>query len=453
MKKILTLSIAVLLACASAFAQKVQVGAAKVDITPTKEQLKLSIDSIRGKLYVKAIYVTDGTTPIVIASIDGNSTGMGDIVKKSSQMAGVPEENYLFTGTHTHSGNTRSETFGGGFPTRQTIEEAFIKAVNEAKAHTAPARVCFGKTALDLNVNRDNYNSKQEWEQEPNWTAPSDKDLTVLSFVGDDDVPIAVYMNYAMHPVNFFQSGVTTPDFPGDACDFIEDVFDGKTVALFSQGASGDQNPKLAYTSVFKDEPRKAFYHGKPDIYAIPETPEEIAAREKSNHLRDEYAHMLGTSIGFAAIKIMHYDMKPEADTKIWAGKTTITCPGRERLDNEGRENYDPGYKDAADVHIGVGVMKIGDIDLVSVSGEIYSEIGQRIKRESPSSKTMVVSLAEGPFESGYIYSDNAAHHLTFQVVGSRLKPGYAETGIVNAALDLLEKAKSENNKIQVIKY
>jgi len=442
MKRFLTIAVAILLTLSSAFAQKVQVGAAKVDITPTKDQLKLPIDGIRGKLYVKAIYITDGTTPIVIASIDGNSNGFGEAVKKSSQISGVPVENYLFTGTHTHSGNTRSENFGGGFPTRQTIEEAFIKAVNEAKAHTAPARVCFGKETLDLNVNRDLFNSKQDWEQEPNWTAPSDKDLSVISFLGDDDVPIAVYMNYAMHPVNFFQSGITTPDFPGDACDFIEDVFDGKTVALFSQGASGDQNPKLAYTSVFKDEPRKAIYHGKPDIYAIPETAEEIAARNKSNHIRDEYAHMLGTSIGFTAIKIMHYNMKPEVDTKIYAAKTTITCPGRQRIDTEGRENYDPGYKDAPDVHIGVGLMKIGDIDLVSVSGEVYTEIGQRVKRESPSTKTIFVTLAEGPSESGYIYSDNAANHLTFQVVGSRLKPGYAETGIVNAALDLIDKSK-----------
>ncbi|MBR1436803.1 MAG: hypothetical protein IJ584_17030, partial [Bacteroidales bacterium] len=94
------------------------------------------------------------------------------------------------------------------------------------------------------------------------------------------------------------------------------------------------------------------------------------------------------------------------------------------------------------DVHVGVGVVRIGDINMVTVSAEIYAEIGLHIKRASPSSKTMVVSIADGPFETGYIYSDNATYHKTFQVLGSRVQPGYAEKGIVNAALELMNEVK-----------
>jgi neutral ceramidase len=35
-------------------------------------------------------------------------------------------------------------------------------------------------------------------EDEPN--GPSDKTLAVVEFLAADNVPIAVYMNYAMHP-------------------------------------------------------------------------------------------------------------------------------------------------------------------------------------------------------------------------------------------------------------
>jgi hypothetical protein len=52
-----------------------------------------------------------------------------------------------------------------------------------------------------------------------------------------------------------------------------------------------------------------------------------------------------------------------------------------------------------------------------------------------------VVTLANGMANSGYIYSDEAYSHLTFQVIGSRLKPGCAEGRIVSTALDLMHRS------------
>jgi len=88
-----------------------------------------------------------------------------------------------------------------------------------------------------------------------------------------------------------------------------------------------------------------------------------------------------------------------------------------------------------------VGVLRIGEVHFVSVNGEVYSQIGMRIKAEAPASKTIVVTLANGSAGSGYIYSDEAYSHLTFQVIGSRLKPGCAEGRIVSTALDLMRRS------------
>jgi hypothetical protein len=63
-----------------------------------------------------------------------------------------------------------------------------------------------------------------------------------------------------------------------------------------------------------------------------------------------------------------------------------------------------------------------------------------RLKAESPASKTMVVTLANGSANSGYIYSDEAYSHLTFQVIGSRLKPQCAEGKIVSTAVSLMHR-------------
>jgi hypothetical protein len=53
----------------------------------------------------------------------------------------------------------------------------------------------------------------------------------------------------------------------------------------------------------------------------------------------------------------------------------------------------------------------------------------------------MMVTLANGSAGSGYIYSDRACSHLTFQVIGSLLKPGCAEGTIVATALKMMRDA------------
>jgi hypothetical protein len=72
------------------------------------------------------------------------------------------------------------------------------------------------------------------------------------------------------------------------------------------------------------------------------------------------------------------------------------------------------------------------------VDGEVYTPIAMRLKRESPMANTFMVTLANGMANSGYIPNDTAFGAQTFQVLGSRLKPGCAETAIVNGLLDLI---------------
>jgi hypothetical protein len=79
---------------------------------------------------------------------------------------------------------------------------------------------------------------------------------------------------------------------------------------------------------------------------------------------------------------------------------------------------------------------------LASVDAEIYTSIGLRLKKESPLANTVVVTLANGRANSGYIPNDTAFGAYTFQVLGSRLKPGYAETAIVDGLLDLIDRTQ-----------
>ena len=386
-------------------------GAAKVEITPKPSDLTIATDSIRDPLFARVIVVDDGRGCAVLGGLDlgGVSTALvNDVVTRASAATGCRPENVIVSATHTHSSNTQG--LGQGPPTARTVADAIVEAARTAKSRLAPARLGYGQTNVDLNVNRDLFNSKLEWRQEPNPNGPSDKTLAVVAFLGADNVPIAVYMNYAMHPINFYLSGVISADFPGEASRYIEELFDNRTIAVFSQGASGDQNPRDFRSPTTFMGQRAALTQGRGPFDQTIGAPtlapatspsgfnaqqasterqairaESLAAYKKSLARTGEYVHMLGSMLGSSAVRVMREAMRPVDSARIWAGQQGFACPGRIRndADNPARENVFPGYKDGPDVNLKVGLLRIGDVHFVSVNGEIYSQIGcaSRLKR------------------------------------------------------------------------
>lgn len=471
MRFFLMASAGLLLAAGAGYSQssqpgRLRAGAAKVDITPKESDLAVATDSIRDHLFARAIVVHDGAACAVLVGLDLGSAQnqiVEDATARASRATGCPAQNFIISATHTHSSNTLG-LGGRGAPAPRTVADAIVQAVTTAKSRLAPARVGYSTAQIDLNVNRDLFNSKLEWRQEPNPDGPSDKTLAVVEFVGNDNVPIGVFVNYAMHPINFYLSGVISADFPGEASRYIEGLFDNRAVAIFSQGASGDQNPRLAFSPSYIMRSRQRL--GEPQTVGAPVPPaesrtpqgfnpaaagseraaipqEKLSAYQKAIERTGEYVVMLGQLIGTTAVRVMRESIQPAETARVWAGQESFTCPGRVRLDADhpARENVFPGYKEGPDVNLKVGLLRIGDINFATVNGEVYSRIAMRLKASAPANKAILVTLANGMANSGYIYSDDAYSHLTFQVIGSRLKPGCAEAKIVSTAIDLMHRS------------
>lgn len=457
-----------LLAAGSAYAQapgpgRLRAGAAKVDITPKESELKISTDLIRDHLFVRAIVVDDSRSCAVLVGVDQASVPeqvWDDAVSRAASATKCPMGNFIIAGSHTHSGSTGAAP-GTGVPLPKTVADSIVSAVTTAKSRLAAARIGYGTTKVDLNVNRDLYNSKQEWRQEPNPEGSSDKTLAVVEFIGEDHVPIAVFLNYAMHPVNFYLSGVISADFPGEASRYVEELFDNRTVAVFSQGALGDQNPGFRSPALGRvrsgqnpserigappDPPRGASTLGFNPATAASSraaiAAEKLAAYKQAVKRTGDLVVMMGTLIGASAVQLMRDKIQTTDTARIWSGQQEASCPGRDRLDaaNPARENALPGYKDGAPVSVKVGLLRIGDIHFVTANGALYSAIGQRLKAAAPASKTIVLCHASRDYV-GYVAPDDAYYHLTFQVIGSRLKPGCAERSFIASAVDLIRKS------------
>ena len=440
--------------------KKLQVGAAKAEITPSEDTLGPT-DSIRDPLYARAIVVKEGKSCAVLVGVDiGGITpdAAEEMRHAAAGETGCDKDSILISATHTHSSGVH------GFTPPERLAEGVVEAIKKAAAATKPASMGYGTTTVNLNVNRDLY-ANDMWYQGINRDGPSDKTLAVLYFLGEDGEPIGVYMNYAMHPIDFYISGVISADFPGEASRYVEDFYNDKAVAVFAQGASGDQNPLLMgpaftlwgvrtghpemasrdVTAPFGWEVGASSTNSNTDAQNAMSKPvpaENLDAYHRAIEDTGAIVTAMGSIIGESTIDVMRNKSPDRMDrASLWAGAEQVTCPGRNRLDMTVRQGVTPPYEDGEPVVITVGLIRIGDVYISTVNGEVYTEIEQRLKKEAPVPNLMMTALANGFANSGYIYSNNASDHLTFQVIGSRLKPGCAEDSIIDASLGLIGRA------------
>ena len=119
-----------------------------------------------------------------------------------------------------------------------------------------------------------------------------------------------------------------------------------------------------------------------------------------------------------------------------------MSCPGRRQINGGGRAGYAGEYEDAEPIDIALGLVMLDDIPVTSVAGEVYNQIAVRLKNESPYSRTIMTTVADGHSGwGGYIPDDESYGAQVFEVLGSRFKQGYAESAIVNGLLDLIHDA------------
>jgi neutral ceramidase len=414
------------------------VGAAKVDVTPSANELPKTYDGILDHLYSRAIVLDNGTTRAALISVDAGAvpdavwSGVSEQLEKN---LGIPAQNLLLTATHTHSVPGQA----GPDYVRKIVE-----SVQAAKERLTPARVGYGAGVSYINVNRNIIDPKtRRWWEGPNYDGPSDKTVAVMKFETLSGEPIAVYYNYAMHAVTVGQLDLVSADAPGTTSKYIEDSLDDNIVALWSSGAAGDQNPiYFQQTFDLRDIRIKDYAKRGIDISnAMPPGGQGLNKKDpvvmKLMEQQKQMIVSMGQFLGEEVLHVMRGMERTDSDVEIYGGVKTVSCPGRTRT-NEGRAGFEGTYKDADPVEIKLGLLRIGDIAIGAVNAEVFNLIAQRLKKESPYARTMMATLTNGMARSGYIPNDAAYGMDTFEVLSSRLKPGCAESAIVNGILDLM---------------
>lgn len=437
-----------------------RVGAAKIDITPKDQPTAPATGKYdHERTFIRAIVLDNNTTRAALISIEGflDVPGWAESLRQIAAELQCPVENIIISATHSHSTGMppRPPVGLSGGQTIQPLSAyvgSIVEVVRKAKAKLQPARMGFGKGMSYLNVNRNVIErDTRKWTQAANLDGCSDKSVDVIKFETPGGEPIAVYINYAMHPINGFVTGIHSADFPGAACRYVEKAFGDKIIAAFSQGAAGDQNPLYLRPSTnamasregskitgyeLKREPIEAPLRGKGDFKLV-------GAEELDNLFR--MIESEGQILGEEVIRVMTVTRKTTGDLRIAGAQRAVTCPGRTRINFDAsdpvyREGRPGEYKDGPDIDIHLGVLGLGTNVITSTDGEIFSYIGLQVKKESPLTNTMFVTLANGGIgqSPGYVANDDAFGQETFQLLNMRVKEGCAERAIVNGLTDMV---------------
>ena len=442
MKTILILIFGIIICSSLSFGQKGQlsalkVGAAKVNITPSKDELGPNSLGIHDSVYCRAIVIDNGVTKAALITVAGNQheRAWKATTERMEKELGIPAENVVLSSTHSHSVGVITG-----------LEEKIFAAAKEAKAKLQPARMGWGTGVSYINVKRDLIDPvTRKWWEGPNYDGASDKTVYVITFEALDGTPIAVYYNYAMHAVIMGQYDMVSGDVPGATSKYIEDSFDNKIVAVWSEGACGDQNPiYFQQTFDLRDIRIKDYAKRGEDISnSMPPGGVGLNRSDPVVHRLMKEQEMVNNAMGVMLGEEVKHVMRGVDRTadkaEIKAAQEVLTFPGRRRT-NQGRGGIEGTYVDGDSVTIRVGVLLLGDIALGTVNGEIYNPIATQFIKESPYARTMMVTIANGSATTGYIPDDASFGQNVFEVLSSRLKPGYAERGIIDGILDLMEK-------------
>jgi hypothetical protein len=423
------MAISVFWASASAVAGPLQAGAFKVSITPTPDEFpyvvkgELPFVGVHDQIYARALVLDDGVRKLVIVSIEVTDVPYGTAITNAvAQAVGVPESSVLVAATHTH--NVPLVFYHNGEPTpTQTkemdrIKQSAVQAAQGAASHLQPASVAFGRGEAWVNVNNGGEAGLSS-RNDP--AGRSDKSVDVIRVQKRNGEPLALLVNYASHAGAMFYSVTkdggyeVTGDLPGRTTQLLEESAHAAPVVLYTAAAEADQ------LTLFESKQ----YPGN-----LPAGDEGAAGWA----ILDVQARRLASAV------IDTLAMMPAGSSNVSLAATTdaVSCPGEHRQMN--RTSGQVVVESRPPVSIPLAVIRIGDIALAGVGGDLGTGIGQSIKAASPAPHTTVVSMIAGSI--GYIMPDSSYAHLGHGVMGSPLKAGCAQQAIVGGLKPMLANKK-----------
>ncbi len=385
-----------------------------------------------GQLRCVALVLEKAPTRIAIVACDVlmlTRETLDPVVAGIEKATGIPASHVLVNCTHTHHAPStmRVHDYGPDDVFTRRVQAGIAKAVTDANARLAEARFSFAlgeertvgqNSRLLLDDGQVFWIGARTNVVRP--TGPFDAELPVLAFRAPDDRLLALLFNHSTHTIGARTPGRRSPSIYGMAAQELERQLGG--TALFLEGASGsthnlelngDECIRRLKTAVFDTLQRAQ----SRDVARLDARRRPIRFRVRQF---DEAAEEAAV-----ARYVRKYAGPPHAGII----EQVFRNMRRELAPRQGQER-----------ETWVQVLRIGDVAIVGVPAEYFTQLGIDIKNRSPFRHTYVAELANDWI--GYL-PNREAHKLGGYQVWTGFQ-SYAETGtgerIADEAVALLKE-------------
>lgn len=406
------------------FATALSAGVARVDLTPPLA-MKAALGGysarnarpavgVHDRVFAKVLFVTDGTKrhATVTADVLGFPPTFKPALVSRLKELGVTVDELLLLPSHSHTSidlmalnpnNTFAIPQIGVFHPEllQHTLERIAEAVRSAAASPVPVRLATGRVLLP------------GWNRNRRGLRATDPDLTVTRIDRVDGKPLAVLVNWTAHPTLLGpQDMVFSGDWPGALQRTLEALIGGDVTVLYFNGAQGDQSP-------------------------TPRLDEKVRGFEQ--------VEAYGRDVALEAWKLWQ-TLRPAAADQLAFQVLTLDLPVRARHKEFMKDNVfvkgllDRGFEAMleklfpATSH--VHALRLGDLLVVGVPGEMQAELGQEIKRRAAERTGMRFVVIGGLADEwiSYILSEKeyerGGYEATVSFYGPRLGPTLVEAAV-----------------------
>lgn len=399
-------------------------GAGRANITPPEHLIPFMFGlggarygKVHDELFVRVLcFESDGQRALIVTFDLDKAPYPVEWLERIEQETGIPAQNVLFMGIHTHTApitgyrpferfnfieNKPPEVQKGVREYEALLLERLLEAVRQA-VQVQPARFGYGRGKCFINMNRcQRYRVQnadgsvsQKVEVGFNGTGNVDHTLFVLRVENaQTGQPIALLTNYGVHCVAVFLndcgdgSSFISGDIGGNTSQALEKEYPG-AVAMWTSGPAGDVNPVQMVQTLCPD----------------PVTGAPVERRLKGEQAADA---LLTATVGRHLSDIRSaldtvrctIDSAPISTAIRWVSVPASTT-AMERPDEE--PVYDTNYE------IRLHLVRIGPLALIGVDGEIYTSLGWAIQQAAGAQDTVVLSHDGSllPNNPAYIFDD-----------------------------------------------
>jgi neutral ceramidase len=405
----------------------IQVGVAKVDITPS-EPIRLTgypdrrtpTDSVVQRLSARALAFgsdAEGPAVLIIAELVGVPYAISEELGRRLQSHGVDRSRLVVGVTHTHNGPALSGVLPHIFaepvtPDQQSVIDRYTESLVDllevvaiqALLDRRPAHVAWGQGMAGIAANR-RVLRDGVWVgfgYDPDGAV--DHDLPVLRVTEPDGGLRAVLLGYATHGTTLIGAdNFIHGDWAGTALEMLEARHPGAT-ALVVIGAGADTDPR----------PRG---NGLPDVDHNARAIADEVDRVLDGELRPVTVPPTGR---FRALDLSFDRLPTRAELEGRAGADDVH--GRYARDVLGR--LDLGGALSPTVPLPVQTWTFGEqLAMVFLGGEVVVDFSRRLKRELDSSRVWINAYANDV--SYYVASDRLMAEGGYEVDGSMVYYGH----------------------------